>query len=219
MSFREEIRYSGVLHTIFEHMCYDYVYPDIYNVLRFLENHDTDRFLPSMPKSVDDLYAFKQGVTFLLTIPGIPQLYYGQELLMNGTKEKGDGYIRLDVPGGWPGDKVNQFEATGRRAAPPAARPPPNTLLKWRKGNAVIAKGKMKHFMVNQGVYVYERSLDGRSVLILMNGSDKEVNLPLARYAEVLRGKTSGKEILTGKEIPLGDELSLAPIGIFVLEM
>lgn len=210
---------EGGLPMIFEHMCYDYVYPDIYNVLRFLENHDTDRFLPSMPKSVDDLYAFKQGVTFLLTIPGIPQLYYGQELLMNGTKEKGDGYIRLDVPGGWPGDKVNQFEASGRSEVQNDAWNFLRTLLKWRKGNDIIAKGKMKHFMVNQGVYVYERSLDGRSVLILMNGSDKEVNLPLARYAEVLRGKTSGKEILTGKEIPLGDELSLAPKGIFVLEM
>ena len=218
-AFHEETGYSGGLHTIFEHMCYDYVYPDIYNVLRFLENHDTDRFLPSMPESVDDLYAFKQGVTFLLTIPGIPQLYYGQELLMNGTKEKGDGYIRLDVPGGWPGDKVNQFEASGRSEVQNDAWNFLRTLLKWRKGNDIIAKGKMKHFMVNQGVYVYERSLDGRSVLILMNGSDKEVNLPLARYAEVLRGKTSGKEILTGKEIPLGDELSLAPKGIFVLEM
>ena len=218
-AFHEETGYSGGLHTIFEHMCYDYVYPDIYNVLRFLENHDTDRFLPSMPKSVDDLYAFKQGVTFLLTIPGIPQLYYGQELLMNGTKEKGDGYIRLDVPGGWPGDKVNQFEASGRSEVQNDAWNFLRTLLKWRKGNDIIAKGKMKHFMVNQGVYVYERSLDGRSVLVLMNGSDKEVNLPLARYAEVLRGKTSGKEILTGKEIPLGDELSLAPKGIFVLEM
>lgn len=217
--FHEETGYSGGLHTIFEHMCYDYVYPDIYNVLRFLENHDTDRFLPSMPESVDDLYAFKQGVTFLLTIPGIPQLYYGQELLMNGTKEKGDGYIRLDVPGGWPGDKVNQFEASGRSEVQNDAWNFLRTLLKWRKGNDIIAKGKMKHFMVNQGVYVYERSLDGRSVLVLMNGSDKEVNLPLARYAEVLRGKTSGKEILTGKEIPLGDELSLAPKGIFVLEM
>lgn len=210
---------EGGLPMIFEHMCYDYVYPDIYNVLRFLENHDTDRFLPSMPKSVDDLYAFKQGVTFLLTIPGIPQLYYGQELLMNGTKEKGDGYIRLDVPGGWPGDKTSWFKASGRSEVQNDAWNFLRTLLKWRKGNAVIAKGKMKHFMVNQGVYVYERSLDGRSVLILMNGSDKEVNLPLARYAEVLRGKTSGKDILTGKEIPLRDELSLAPKGIFVLEM
>lgn len=154
-------------------------------------------------------------MTFLLTIPGIPQLYYGQELLMNGTKEKGDGYIRLDVPGGWPGDKVNQFEASGRSEVQNDAWNFLRTLLKWRKGNAVIAKGKMKHFMVNQGVYVYERSLDGRSVLILMNGSDKEVNLPLARYAEVLRGKTSGKRDINrkgdsiGRRIILGTERDL----------
>lgn len=107
---------------------------------------------------------------------------------MNGTKEKGDGYIRLDVPGGWPGDKVNQFEASGRSEVQNDAWNFLRTLLKWRKGNAVIAKGKMKHFMVNQGVYVYERSLDGRSVLILMNGSDKEVNLrwpAMRKYCEV----------------------------------
>ncbi|MDD2952684.1 MAG: glycoside hydrolase family 13 protein [Parabacteroides sp.] len=218
-AFHEETGYSGGLHTIFEHMCYDYVYPDIYNVLRFLENHDTDRFLPSQPASVDDLYAFKQGLTFLLTIPGIPQLYYGQELLMNGTKEKGDGYVRRDVPGGWPGDKVNQFEASGRSETQNDAWNFLRTLLRWRKGNDIIARGKMKHFMVNQGVYVYERRLNDRSVLILMNGSDKEVSLPLARYAEVLRGKTSGKDILTGKVIPLGDELEMAAKGILVLEM
>ena len=74
-------------------------------------DHDTDRFLKEMPTSLN---AFKQAVTFLLTIPGIPQLYYGQELLMNGTKSKSDGYVRRDVPGGWPGDKANWFEASGR---------------------------------------------------------------------------------------------------------
>lgn len=114
---------------------------------------------------------------------------------------------------------MNQFEASGRSEVQNDAWNFLRTLLKWRKGNAVIAKGKMKHFMVNQGVYVYERSLDGRSVLIFMNGSDKEVNLPLTRYAEVLRGKTSGKDILTGKVIRLEKELSLVPKGIFVLEM
>ncbi|WP_455620747.1 cyclomaltodextrinase C-terminal domain-containing protein [Parabacteroides sp.] len=54
---------------------------------------------------------------------------------------------------------------------------------------------------------------------ILMNGSDKEVNLPLARYAEVLRGKTSGRDVLTGKTIRLGEELGMAAKGIYVLEM
>ncbi|MEZ7913253.1 alpha-amylase family glycosyl hydrolase, partial [Macellibacteroides fermentans] len=102
---------AGGMQALYEHLAYDYAYADIYNVLRFLDNHDTDRFLPAMPEKLD---AFKQGIAFMLTIPGIPQFYYGTELLMNGTKQKGDGYIRLDVPGGWPGDAVNQFEASGR---------------------------------------------------------------------------------------------------------
>lgn len=218
-AFQEETGWSGGLHTIFEHMCYDYVYADIYHVLRFLENHDTDRFLRSMPQTTGDLYAFKQGIAFLLTIPGIPQLYYGQELLMNGTKEQGDGYVRRDIPGGWAGDPVNQFEASGRTDVQNDAWNYMRTLLKWRKGNDIIAKGKMKHFMVNQGVYVYERSLDGKSVLILMNGSSQEVDLPLDRYAEVLHGKICGKDIITGRTVSLDKEVRLASKEVLVLEM
>ena len=210
---------DGGLQGVFEHLCYDYVYPDINHVLRFLENHDTDRFLREMPKSSADLYAYKQGVTFLLTIPGIPQLYYGQELLMNGTKEKSDGYIRLDVPGGWPGDKVNQFEPSGRTAVQNEAWTFMQTLLKWRKGNEVIAKGKMKHFMPNQGVYVYERSLNGKRVVIFMNGSSKAVELPLERYAESLQGANQGKDVLTGRTVSLGSSLSMKGKEILVVEL
>lgn len=207
------------LQTIFEHMCYDYVYPDIYHVLRFLENHDTDRFLPALPESVEDLYAFKQGMTFLLTIPGIPQLYYGQELLMNGNKSKGDGYVRLDVPGGWPGDTRNEFTAEGRSAVQNEAWNFLRTILHWRKGNNVIAHGQMKHFMPDNGVYVYERRLGERSAIVIMNGQDEPVNLSLDRYAEILRGKTSGKDILTNRTIPLQKELSLSSKEILILEM
>lgn len=210
---------DGGLQGVFEHLCYDYIYADINHVLRFLENHDTDRFLREMPKTVDDLYAFKQGITFLLTIPGIPQLYYGQELLMNGTKEKGDGYIRLDVPGGWPGDKVSQFEASGRTDVQNDAWQFIQKLLKWRKGNKIISQGKMKHFMPVQGVYVYERSLDGKSVVVVMNGSNKDVELPMERYAEILRDKNIGKDILTDRVIPLGDKLSLKAKEVLVIEL
>lgn len=218
-AFHEETGWSGGMHTLFEHMCYDFVYPDIYHVLRFLENHDTDRFLPSMPESSDSLYAFKQAVTFLLTIPGIPQLYYGQELLMNGSKQKGDGYVRRDVPGGWPGDAVNQFEASGRTAVQNEAWNFMQTLLKWRKGNEVIAKGKMKHFMVNQGVYVYERSWGGKQVVVMLNGSRQTVDLPLDRYQEVLQGKTTARDILTNRAVPFGRTIKIEPKGILVLEL
>ena len=207
---------AGGMQALYEHLAYDYAYADIYNVLRFLDNHDTDRFLPAMPEKLD---AFKQGIAFMLTIPGIPQFYYGTELLMNGTKQKGDGYIRLDVPGGWPGDAVNQFEASGRTDIQNEAWNYMKKLLKWRKGNEVIAKGKMKHFVPQNGVYVYARNLNGKQVVVIMNGNAKESVLPLDRYDEILKGYTSGKDVITGKVVNLQKELTLGAKDVLVLEL
>lgn len=207
---------AGGMQALYEHLAYDYAYADIYNVLRFLDNHDTDRFLPAMPEKLD---AFKQGIAFMLTIPGIPQFYYGTELLMNGTKQKGDGYIRLDVPGGWPGDAVNQFEASGRTDIQNEAWNYMQKLLKWRKGNEVIAKGKMKHFVPQNGVYVYARNLNGKQVVVIMNGNAKESVLPLDRYNEILKGYTSGKDVITGKVVSLQKELTLGAKDVLVLEL
>ncbi len=209
---------NGRLQRLYTHMCYDFVYPDISNVLRFLENHDTDRFLREQPTNLD---AYKQGIAFLLTIPGTPQLYYGQELLMNGTKSGpgGDGNIRLDVPGGWPGDKQNWFERQGRSALQNEAWDYIQTILKWRQGNKIISEGSMIHFQPNQGVYVYERCYNNKSVIVILNGASKEVNLPLSRYAEIIKGKTSGKDILTKRVVSLGDELKLNAKEVLILEM
>ena len=207
---------AGGMQALYEHLAYDYAYADIYNVLRFLDNHDTDRFLPAMPEKLD---AFKQGIAFMLTIPGIPQFYYGTELLMNGTKQKGDGYIRLDVPGGWPGDAVNQFEASGRTDIQNEAWNYMQKLLKWRKGNEVIAKGKMKHFVPQNGVYVYTRNLNGKQVVVIMNGNAKESVLPLDRYDEILKGYASGKDVITGKVVSLQKELTLGAKDVLVLEL
>ena len=207
---------AGGMQALYEHLAYDYAYADIYNVLRFLDNHDTDRFLPAMPEKLD---AFKQGIAFMLTIPGIPQFYYGTELLMNGTKQKGDGYIRLDVPGGWPGDAVNQFEASGRTDIQNEAWNYMQKLLKWRKGNEVIAKGKMKHFVPQNGVYVYARNLNGKQVVVIMNGNAKDSVFPLDRYDEILKGYTSGKDVITGKVVSLQKELTLEAKDVLVLEL
>lgn len=207
---------AGGMQALYEHLAYDYAYADIYNVLRFLDNHDTDRFLPAMPEKLD---AFKQGIAFMLTIPGIPQFYYGTELLMNGTKQKGDGYIRLDVPGGWPDDAVNQFEASGRTDIQNEAWNYMQKLLKWRKGNEVIAKGKMKHFVPQNGVYVYARNLNGKQVVVIMNGNAKESVLPLDRYDEILKGYASGKDVITGKVVSLQKELTLGAKDVLVLEL
>ncbi len=213
--FEETGEWGGGLRNIYEHMATDYVYPDIYNVLRFLDNHDTDRFLPEMPKNLD---SFKQGITFLLTIPGIPQIYYGTELLMNGNKSKSDGDIRKDVPGGWPDDSVNQFTAEGRSELQNEAFNFMQKLLKWRQGNEILAKGKMKHYVPQNGVYVYERSLGDQRLLVFMNGTSGEVTINLDRYAESIKGMSSAKDFLSGKTITLGETLTLSPKEVLLLQ-
>lgn len=213
--FEETGEWNGGLHGIFDHLTYDFIYPDIYNVLRFLDNHDTDRFLKEYPK---DLSGWKQGVALLFTIPGTPQIYYGTELLMHGNKSKSDGDIRLDVPGGWPGDKVDHFTSEGRDNLQNEAFDFMKKLLHWRQGNDVIAYGDMKHYVLQKGVYVYERYIDDESVLIFMNGSSNEVEINLDRYAESIRDKSNWNELLSGRNVLLGETLTLAPKEILILE-
>lgn len=216
-AFSEETGdWGGGLYNIYEHMSYDYIYPDIYHVLRFLDNHDTDRFLKELPT---DLSAYKQAITFLLTIPGIPQFYYGTELLMHGNKSRSDGDIRLDVPGGWAGDKENHFAREGRSDLQNEAFDYLQKILTWRKDNNIIANGKMKHYVIQNGVYVYERYLNNKKVVVVMNGTTKNVEIELDRYAETLVGNKQGFDIVSNQNIQLSKTLKLTPKQTIVLEM
>ncbi len=213
--FEETGEWSGGLNGIYDHMTYDFIYPDIHNVLRFLDNHDTDRFLKEYPA---DLSGWKQGIAFLLTMPGTPQLYYGTELLMNGNKSKSDGNIRLDVPGGWTGDKINHFSRDGRDDIQNEAFDYLKKLLHWRKGNQTVANGNMKHYVPQKGVYVYERYLDNKNVLVFMNGTSGDVEINLDRYAESIKDKLSGTDVISGKTISLDKTLKMTPKEVLVLE-
>lgn len=214
--FNEETSWNTGLQILFEHFAYDFCYPDINNVMRLLENHDTDRFLLETPK---DLNAYKQAVVMLLTIPGIPQLYYGQELLMTGSTKIDFGYIRPDMPGGWKGDTVNAFQKNGRTVMQQEAFDFMRKLLQWRKGNKVISEGRMKHFMPRKNVYVYERSYNGKSILVVMNGVSREVDLDLEHYKEVIGDKTTAKNVLTGNTVQLGENLHLQAKEVLVFEL
>ncbi|MGL5317777.1 MAG: glycoside hydrolase family 13 protein [Bacteroidales bacterium] len=215
--FNETDPWNG-LNKVYDKLAMDFLYSDPKSVLVFLDNHDTDRFLRDMP---NDLGVFKQALTFLLTTRGIPQIYYGTEILMNGTKARSDGDIRLDFPGGWPGDAVNAFSQSGRTPLQNEAFDFLSTLLNWRKGkgNDIIAKGSLKHFMPTNGVYAYIRSYENKKVFVMMNGTNKELNLSMDRYQEVLSPFTKGTDVLTGKLIELSQELKMSPRQVYVLEL
>ena len=203
------------LDRVYSNFVYDYLYPDPSNVLAFIENHDTDRFLGEG----QDLPMLKQAATILLTTRRIPQLYYGTEIMMNGVKSQSDGYVRKDFPGGWNDDTVSALTAEGRTPLQNESYDFFKTLLNWRKGNEVIAKGDMVQFMPQNGVYAYARQYDGKTVFVMLNGTDAETTVPLSFYKEVLNGHTSGTDVLTGKTVVLQDKLTMAPRESLVIEL
>ncbi|MDD2799155.1 MAG: glycoside hydrolase family 13 protein [Bacteroidales bacterium] len=215
-AFHDETDWGSGLTKIYETLSYDFLYPDINNLLVFLENHDTDRFLREMPTNLD---VFKQAYTFQLTSRGIPQLYYGAEILMNGDKRITDGDVRKDFPGGWDSDSRNAFTAAGRTDLENQAHDFLKKLLTWRKGNEVIAKGSLKHFVPRNGAYVYIREYQGKRVLVILNGKSAVNTISLDQYAEILTNTTQGKDVITGKMVQLNKELTLAPRESLILEL
>lgn len=204
------------LNRIYNNFVYDYLYPDPLHVMAFLENHDTDRFLGEG----QDVKALKQALTLLLTTRRIPQLYYGTEVLMNGTKAKTDGDVRKDFPGGWKGDTQNAFTREGRSVEQNDMFDFCCKLLHWRKGNEVISKGAMKQFIPFNGVYVYERSYNEEKVMVILNGTNKEAEIPTARYAETIGKSNQGTDIISGKTIRLdGETLKLLPKESQIIEL
>ena len=216
-AFDEETgEWGGGLYKLYDYQTQDLVYANPMNLLTFLDNHDTSRFTRT-DEMTQNLKRYKQALVFLLTTRGIPQIYYGTEILMTGDKGKGDGDLRKDFPGGWPGDVRNCFEASGRTSLENEAFEFTRRLLNWRKGNSVIGKGTLKHYSISQGVYVYQREFNGKSVVVVMNGTDSPKELNLTPYREILP-TDKARDVLTGKQVNLGGKLALEGRENLVLE-
>lgn len=209
------LEYGQGLNKIYNRLSLDYLYENPKNVLTFLDNHDTDRFLLTEPQN---LGSWKQGVAFLLTTRGIPQIYYGTELLMHGDKKKTDGDVRKDVPGGFPGDTINAFSKEGRTALQNEAIDFLSKVATWRKGNKVISEGTLKHFMPENGMYVYERRLGDKRAVVIMNGTDRQLSVDMSIYKEILPTGSTLKDVITGDEFTITPEIHFAPRALYILE-
>ena len=199
---------------IYNNFVYDYLYQKPSNVMAFLENHDTDRFLGEGKDTV----ALKQALALLLTVNRTPQLYYGTEVLMNGTKSVTDGNVRKDFPGGFPGDTKNCFTREGRTQAENTMFDWLSRLLHWRQGNDVIIKGKQTQFIPYKGIYVIARQYNGKTVLTILNGNHKQAEMQLDRYAEVIGNATAARDVITGRTVKLDKKLSLKSRQTLIVE-
>ena len=212
----ETDEWNSGLARLYEYLSQDMVYEDVDHLLTFLDNHDTDRFQKNA-EMAQDTTRYKQALTLLLTLRGIPQLYYGDEVGMAANKSKGDGELRQDFPGGWTSDVNNAFTKEGRTALQNWYFNFTRNLLQWRKGNRVVAFGRLVHYHVRNGVYVYARQLDGQTVTVIVNGTGKSQTLDLAPYQQVLP-KSEAENILTHRRIQLKGQMQLRPREVRVLD-
>jgi glycosidase len=194
----------------------DFVYKDPLNNCIFLDNHDMDRFYSVVG---EDMRKFKMGFAMLLTMRGIPHMYYGDEILMKNFKNPTDQEVRLDFPGGFPEDVVNKFQASGRTAQENEVFNYIKTLAAFRKTSSALKSGKTMQFIPQNGVYVYFRYDEKQTVMCVMNTNDQPATIDLSRFAERMKGYTKAFDAATGITFNLEPKLTLGEKYLLVMEL
>ena len=211
VSEREGRRKQGDMKSVYSTIARDFQYSDLNKVLLFWSNHDTARIGDVFGGSYDKM---KLAFAMLATMRGMPQMFYGDELMFTiGTSRRDDGRLRMDFPGGWEGDSIDLFSEGGRKEAAKSAQwagaadlhEYVKTLLTWRKGKDVIHTGKTMHFIPEDNTYAYFRYNDTDLVFVFLNNSDKNANVTWSRFSEMTSGLRGGVNVLTGGEIEISD--------------
>ena len=204
------------LYKLYEVLTQDFTYPDASQNKIFIDNHDVDRFFYAVGEDISKL---KMALTFLFTTRGMPQLFYGTEILMNGHGE--DGIKRADFPGGWEGDERNAFISEGRTEAENEAFNFMQKLLNWRKSHTqLFSEGGLTHFMPVDDVYVYSRFTDEERIVVILNGNSADQTIDLTkRYGEFVSSYSSATDVVSGIEIMDFTNISMKAQSALILEL
>lgn len=213
---REEESSSTGLVRIYRSLAGDSVYPDPYNLVVFPDNHDTLRVYTQLDERAG---LDRMAVAFFLTTRGIPQIYYGTEILMGSPEPKDDGLIRSDFPGGWPDDRTNAFTGSGLTPDQLDMQRFMRALQQWRRGASALHHGKLTQYVPRDGVYVYFRHDDTQKVMVILNHNDAGRTVDTRRFHEVIGGSTRATDVLTGAEYPLSHDLPAPAYGAVILEL
>ncbi|MBW8324987.1 MAG: glycoside hydrolase family 13 protein [Prolixibacteraceae bacterium] len=215
-SLKEPESWGGGLVALYEALSNDFLYPNPDALVIFPDNHDMSRFYTQLGENVDLL---KMGIAYYATTRGIPQIFYGTEILMSNPGTEEHGVIRSDFPGGWNGDQVNAFTGTGLSAKQKDAQDYFRKVLNWRKTNSVVHSGELKHFAPENGIYVYFRYNSSGKVMVVLNKNTLEKSLDTSRFSEVMEACTSGKEIISGKTIADLKNLQVPALSAIIIEL
>lgn len=194
----------------------DFLYKEPMNNVIFLDNHDINRFYSELG---EDLTKYKTALCWLLTCRGIPQFYYGGEVLMTGVTSPNDGYVRQDFPGGWPGDAANKFELSGRNEKENEVFNLVTQLANYRKGSAALTKGNMVQYVPADAVYTYFRKHGRETVMVVMNMAKESKTVAMNRFSGDTKGFTRYTHLVTGETGNLPETLTIPPYTAWVVEL
>jgi len=196
----------------------DFVYPNPNNLLIFPDNHDMARFYTQVN---NDLDLFKMGIVYYSTMRGIPQFYYGTEILMNSDENPGDhGLIRTEFPGGWSDHSKNAFTGEGLSKDEKQTQLFFKELLNWRKNNEVIHKGKLIQFSPKEnGIYSFFRVLDNQLVWVIFNRNNSSRIIDISRFKELLSNKEFGYDVLNKKRVSINNSIEIDKKSALIIEI
>jgi len=212
----EKEGWSEGLMRMYEMLANDFLYADPANFVVFPDNHDMSRFFTQVNEDFD---LFKMGMVYIYTMRGIPQIYYGTEVLMTNPGTEDHGIIRSDFPGGWPQDTINAISGVGLSATQLEAQAFLRTLGHWRKTSTAVQQGKLMHYVPENNVYVYFRYTRDDKVMVVLNKNQEAISLDTARFKEMLAGEKSAQHIFTGASYPLDKPLPIPARSAWLLQL
>jgi neopullulanase len=127
--------------------------------------------------------------------------------------------IRADFPGGWKDDTINAFTGEGLSADQLSFQAYLKQLLNWRNNNLVIANGQTLHFAPFDGMYVYFRFNNKKTVMVIMNKNDMMMSVDMSRFVEIVQSKSTATNIITNQTVGLQVPLTVAAKTAAVFEL
>ncbi|MEX0720933.1 MAG: glycoside hydrolase family 13 protein [Balneolaceae bacterium] len=206
-AFNEEFGWTAGISKLYYVLSQDFLYADPMQNVIFLDNHDMSRFYEQVGKNEKH---FKMAYAYLMTTRGIPQVYYGTELMMGHENRGGDDEAwRQTMPGGWPDDDRDVFTKEGRTDKENEIMEYISKLTEWRKNAVAIHEGKLIHFIPQDNVYVYFRTHEEQTVMVVMNNNDETIELENQAFQEVLKNFTKAENVLDGTETSIGKSFTV----------